>query len=235
MGVCKPASSQGIPDSNGIRGRQHGFDCGHDASVVEHPNLAFGELGFEPRHELADVYVDLPHRQRPDVTIRRLSVHRRDVVCIMQRSRFTRRRDLNRANEVEPQAYEVEKVVTRERFATHVRVHETKSTKASFGRAQTSDVRKHEPLRVTDDDVVDLSRAMHERTDLPPRLDAREHERAKQLLRADVGSGHAPPIDALESLRCRRRKTRGVAVEFDERLPETNLIEIGRLSTGKST
>jgi len=46
MGVCKPASSQGIPDSNGIRGRQHGFDCGHDASVVEHPNLAFGELGF---------------------------------------------------------------------------------------------------------------------------------------------------------------------------------------------
>jgi hypothetical protein len=125
----------------------------------------------------------------------------------MHRPRLAARRDLHRAHEVEPQAYEVDEVVARQRLAAKMRVNEAKATEASLGRAEASDVREHEAPRVTDDDVIDLTRSMDERADLTSRLDARFHERADELGRGDVRDGDAAPVDALQRLRGRRGET----------------------------
>jgi hypothetical protein len=95
-------------------------------------------------------------------------------------------------------------------------VHEAEPTEAALGSAQAADVREHQLPGVTDDDVVDLARAMDEDADLTARLDAGLDERPRELGRCDVRSGDATPVEALEGLRCGGREPGGVAVELDE-------------------
>jgi hypothetical protein len=86
-----------------------------------------------------------------------------------------------------------------------MRVHEAEAAETTFGRAKAADVREHQLSRVSDDDVIDLARAMDERADLTPGLDARRDERARQLRGRNVVERDAAPINALERLRRRRR------------------------------
>jgi hypothetical protein len=123
----------------------------------------------------------------------------------VHRARFASRRELDRADEVETQPHEVDEVVARQRLAAEMRVDEAQAAEASLRGAQASDVREHEPTRVADDDVIDLTRTMDERAYLTSRLDARLDEGANELGRSEIGERNASTIDALERLRRRRR------------------------------
>ena len=157
------------------------------------------------------------HRARPRGTAARRS-SARDVVRVDAcDARLAVGRELDGRDEVEAQAHEVDEIVARERLAAQVRVHEAQPAEAPFGRAQAPDVRQHQLPGVADDHVVDLARAVHERADLPPRLDGGLDERARQLGRRDVVGRNAAPVDALERPERRRREAGLVAVDFDAR------------------
>src|SRR4051812_9774523 len=68
---------------------------------------------------------------------------------------------LHRGHEVEPQARQVDEVVTRERLGTQMRVDEPNAAKATRGGAQTPDVGKHQLRSVADDHRLDLPRTVH--------------------------------------------------------------------------
>jgi hypothetical protein len=94
-------------------------------------------------------------------------------------------------------------------------VHEAKPSEAPFCRAQAPDVGEHQLAGVTDDDVVDLARSMDERAHLPPGLDGRFDERARELGGRDVVDRDAAPVNALERLRRGGGEPGLVAVDFD--------------------
>lgn len=169
------------------------------------PTLA-RELRLEIGHELADVDLELPHRDRTDLAVRLFPfVADRDVVCILHRLRFAPWAQLNRADEIQTEANEVDDVIARERLATKMRVHEAKPAEASLRGAKATDIRQHQLAGVTDDDVVDLSRSMNERAHLASGLDTGGDEGTRELGRRDVRCGNAAPINALERLRRRGR------------------------------
>jgi hypothetical protein len=133
----------------------------------------------------------------------------------MHRSHVAVRRELKSANQIEAQPNEIDDVVSRQKLATQMRMHEAEAAKTTLRGAQAPDVREHEFAEVANDDVVDLTGAVDERTDLPPCLDTRLDERTRQLGGRDIGGRNATAVDTLERLFGRRREPGGVAVEFD--------------------
>jgi hypothetical protein len=79
-------------------------------------------------------------------------------------------------------------------------MHEPEPSEASLRSAKSADVGEHQPSRVADDDVVDLTRAVDERADLPPRLMRRLGERCRELGRRELRQRDAAPVDALVRL-----------------------------------
>ena len=103
---------------------------------------------------------------------------------VADRARLAAGRELDRRDEIEAEAHEVDEIVARQRLAAQVRVHEAQPAEAPLGGAQAADVGQHQLRRVADDDVVDLPGAVDEHADLPARLERDRRERPGQLGRA---------------------------------------------------
>jgi hypothetical protein len=76
------------------------------------------------------------------------------------------RLEQQRADEVEPKSVQVNEVVSRQRFAAQMGVHQANATQTTRRRAKPSDVRQKDLRRIANDDRLDLSRARDEHTDL---------------------------------------------------------------------
>src|SRR5262249_7205474 len=91
-------------------------------------------------------------------------------------------------------------IVAGERLAMQVRVHQPKAAKPPLCGAKPADIRKNQLGRIADDDVVDLTGSVHERTDLPAGLLRSLRQPADELRGRDLLERNAARMDSFESL-----------------------------------
>jgi hypothetical protein len=105
---------------------------------------------------------------------------------------------LNRRDEIKAETNEIHQIVTGQRFAAQVRVHESQAAKATIRCAEPSNVRKVQFPSVAHDYVVDLPRTMDENAYLPPSLERRSRKISRQLGGCNITRRHPSAIKTLE-------------------------------------
>ena len=130
--------------------------------------------------------------------------------------------NLHHRHEVEPQQCQVVEIVEAEGLSLEMSVHESKAAEAPGSTAQTTDVGKHEPARVADDDVADRSVASDQNAHLAAELFGDLGEMTGELGGDDFVRRHTAPVRSLESALLRGLDALDVAVDGmlgDEYLP----------------
>ncbi len=189
------------------------------------------ELFLETEDELLGVHVEALIGEWPDRAVGRLARvaapaflgrltgRRRDAMPVVDPGRRARRRvETDRGDQVEPQPRQVDDVIAGQRLIAQMRVDQAQTAKSSRAPTQTADVGEQELRRVTDDDVVDVPRAIDEHSDLPTGRVRDLRERTGELVGGQLVERDAAPIDALKGLRLGRAQARCVPMDFRQTL-----------------